>query len=800
MQSNNNLIEELPPTEQVIKAQEYIDSGMAIVPIPLGRKGPLVQGWNERDNVVTTLDAATRITGNMGIAHAYCAPYPTAALDIDDYELAKKWLLDKGIDVETMLESDDAVLIESGRENRTKFLFQLPDDVGVMTTVQVRHPVTNEMVLEFRCASKNGKTVQDVLPPSIHPDTGKPYRWAGKGHYSNLPILPPALIRVWIGLLDGKINAADAFNIPSSTAALPSGGLSSDAMHLNTKLAILTPEQKRDLRSALFYIPADDRNVWIDNGMPLKPLGEEGRVMFMEWSATSNKFDKADAARVWDSFAPTSISYKSIFAKAQELGWLNPAKKLPENIPTEIIWPIPQKLPPALLPVPKLDVSCLPAVLKAGVVDITDRLQCPLDYVVASLIVSAGALIGSKVGIYPKEHDETWTVFPCLWGGIVGPAGSMKTPAQNEAFKVHHQLEANAGMQYKNDLAQYARDTTKYESELAKYKPSGNTLPPIEPTKPTRKRYIMNDTTYQAMGVVLDDNPNGILAHSDEMSGLLQSLDTPGQEAARGFYLSGWGGSGSCNIDRIGRGSIQLTNYCISVFGGFQPDRLRGYVRQTQSGSSNNDGLIQRFQLLVWPDPIDHICIVDRAPNKQAIQDITAALTSLAQIQTGARLHFDAAAQVIFNQWQLDNEALLRSGDLDAARQSHIAKYRSLIPALALLYHLLNGHGGDVCAHCLSSAIEFSEYLKGHSNRIYGSVQGLDHAPMLELAKRLKAGALQDGFTLRELVHKGWAELGDKVRAQGALDGLVVRGWLVEAEVKTGGRPTTKYLISPSIG
>ena len=35
-------------------------------------------------------------------------------------------------------------------------------------------------VLEFRCGTADGLTVQDVLPPSMHPDTGMPYRWGGK--------------------------------------------------------------------------------------------------------------------------------------------------------------------------------------------------------------------------------------------------------------------------------------------------------------------------------------------------------------------------------------------------------------------------------------------------------------------------------------------------------------------------------------------------------------------------------------------------------------------------------------------
>ena len=44
----------------------------------------------------------------------------------------------------------------------------------------------------------------------------------------------------------------------------------------------------------------------------------------MEWSATSEKFNPADAARVWDSFKPERTHWTAVFKAAQSHGWLNP--------------------------------------------------------------------------------------------------------------------------------------------------------------------------------------------------------------------------------------------------------------------------------------------------------------------------------------------------------------------------------------------------------------------------------------------------------------------------------------------
>jgi putative DNA primase/helicase len=143
------------------------------------------------------------------------------------------------------------------------------------------------------------------------------------------------------------------------------------------------------------------------------------------------------------------------------------------------------------------------------------------------------------------------------------------------------------------------------------------------------------------------------------------------------------------------------------------------------------------------------------------------------------------------------NEKMLSSGRLDPARQSHFAKYRSLIPALALLFHLLDGHSGSVCEDCLDRAVAFAYYLKKHADRIYASVSGHDHAAVRMLAERLLNDQLPDGFTCRTLTLKGWAGLSTKEQAQAAIDALVEYNWLIETEIRSGGRPTVKYALSP---
>ena len=80
-----------------------------------------------------------------------------------------------------------------------------------------------------------------------------------------------------------------------------------------------------DLRSALLFMRSDDRELWVRMAHALKFLGDVGHRLWIEWSAMSEKFDAADAARVWDSCKPTQTHWKAVFAEAQRHGWINPA-------------------------------------------------------------------------------------------------------------------------------------------------------------------------------------------------------------------------------------------------------------------------------------------------------------------------------------------------------------------------------------------------------------------------------------------------------------------------------------------
>ena len=192
--------------------EEYLQNGWALTPVRRGTKKPHLTGWQLQDNSIHSVNDAYKIEESAGLLLAHCDP-PFMTLDVDDFLGAKKWLNKRGVDLAALLLAD-TVQISSGRSNRAKLLY-------TMDKPRLTHKIIEaaKTILEFRCADRNGGSVQDVLPPSIHPDTLQPYTWKGDWHC--VPEAPSSLLAIWdeISSPPKRIQSLDVgVDVPACTA------------------------------------------------------------------------------------------------------------------------------------------------------------------------------------------------------------------------------------------------------------------------------------------------------------------------------------------------------------------------------------------------------------------------------------------------------------------------------------------------------------------------------------------------------------------------------------------------------
>ena len=73
---------------------------------------------------------------------------------------------------------------------------------------------------------------------------------------------------------------------------------------------------------ALSYIPSHDRETWIQVGMALKQeYGDDGFLLFSQWSCTANSYNPEDTTSVWRSFKSKGVGIGSIFRLASQNGF-----------------------------------------------------------------------------------------------------------------------------------------------------------------------------------------------------------------------------------------------------------------------------------------------------------------------------------------------------------------------------------------------------------------------------------------------------------------------------------------------
>ncbi len=167
-------------------------------------------------------------------------------------------------------------------------------------------------------------------------------------------------------------------------------------------------------------------------------------------------------------------------------------------------------------------------------------------------------------------------------------------------------------------------------------------------------------------------------------------------------------------------------------------------------------------------------------------------------------LHFDLEAQELFNVWHGNLEIRLRSNDESPLLESHLAKYRKLMPQMAFISHVIaavtDGLTGPVASEHAVRGVQWCEYLEKHARRAYAIGSDQDIEPALALAEKIKTGSLPSPFTSREVYRHHWSNLDDPRLVGCAIAVLTDHDWLSITETKQErGAPREDVHIHPSL-
>ena len=504
-----------------------------------------------------------------------------------------------------------------------------------------------------------------------------------------------------------------------------------------------------------------------------------------------------------------------------------PADDTQCQAPSAPEWPEPIPLGRDIPSAPAFPMAALPQVLADFVRDNAERMQAPPDLVAIPALVALAGCIGKDAVIRPKRRDD-WQERACLWGNVIQPPGSMKSACVSKATSALRRVQAawsEADAETRADwLGKKAEADLRvkaWEGECAKrLKANANaTLPPKPhaaealPPEPKPRRIVTSDATIEKLAELMVES-RGMTLVRDELAGWLLNMARYNAGSDRQFYLEAYSG-GSFSIDRIRRGEMVVPDLYINIIGGIQPSVAR---KLFDTGDGGDDGFLDRFGLIAYPDLPDDWTLVDRWPDAAVRKAFNAACDLLVTTDWANVLHmeegskpfvrFSPEAQDIFDDWLKAHMRALPA-TAESAIGGFMGKARGLLCRLALVLHLTSWASGvepdakTVSVATLGQALTLLEtYLVPTWTRVMSAFGNMPATCGAHRIAKMIVDRRLSGIRVADITKQNWTGLRDRSAVLEALTVLMDHGWLAMPEKPVAGRngrPSSTYTVNPGI-
>lgn len=429
---------------------------------------------------------------------------------------------------------------------------------------------------------------------------------------------------------------------------------------------------------------------------------------------------------------------------------------------------------------------------------------CDMSYVALPLLSAIGAAIGNTRRIQLKKG---WSEPAIIWTACVGKSGSQKTPAFKLVMQPIRDRQGKALQCHNEAMELYESELATYERDYLNWKKKGNGDPPQKPQPPQADRFIVSDTTVEAMSPILLANPRGVLMARDELSGWFGAFNRYNGKAGadESHWLSMFNAE-SMIVDRktgMNR-AIYVPSAYVCISGGIQP----GILRKTLTSEHRESGMAARL-LMAWP-PMRPKRWTEAEVSDHLTRELTGVLDGLFALNHDVNAEGDPIPRILpltpagktawiafYNAHNAEQSEM--DGDLSAAW----SKLEGYAARFALLVHCVRMVTSDptladpdlIDEKSVAAGVALSQWFGHEAKRIYGMLaEDEDDRKCRELDDLIQSKG--GNITARELMRckGGYPKAED---ADAALQMLVENGWGVWEHVtpgKAGGAPTKRFV------
>jgi hypothetical protein len=334
-------------------------------------------------------------------------------------------------------------------------------------------------------------------------------------------------------------------------------------------------------------------------------------------------------------------------------------------------------------------IDIFPKPIQSYILECSETLDSSIDYMGCSLLWMISLSIGNAMQI---EVKKGWRELATIWVAIVGKAGIGKTPSiSNIIFPIE---KIN-----NREIANFIKEYEKYEFYSNLSKKEQEEYPEV--MKPTKKQFIANDITIEALVDLHQQNDISVGVFKDELAGWFKDMNKYKAGSDLEFWLSTWSGK-SVNLNRMTRAGSFVAKPLIPVLGGIQPTIFNSFY----TDDNKDNGFMDRM-LLSFPElAIEQYN--DREMDSNTIQwysDTIIAFFEAVKHRMIKRdedgniepkiVRFGAEAKIEWKRIFNEITNIQNSNEENEYMKSMLPKQKSYIPRFALLLHTFNAIGLD---------------------------------------------------------------------------------------------------------
>lgn len=268
----------------------FVDNGVALHWLQPGEKRPIAAGWSTAPRANRAdLERQHIPRANIGVRTGEPSLTPWGYLHVLDLDIRKPEAeVEAWADIRRLVPNLDGLPEAQSGSGAGRHFYFFSDT-----------PLRSEKLAKGDGFEIElfGTGKQAVLPPSIHPVTGKPYRW-----------IRPLLVETL------ELGVIPKINIKQEPIAVPT--VSNEEVDWDR------------VHSALQNTPASDYHDWTQVGMALHDASggsEQGFEVWCNWAKKDEKFSLKEHRAKWQSFKRSGVTIATLFKIATDHGWTPPA-------------------------------------------------------------------------------------------------------------------------------------------------------------------------------------------------------------------------------------------------------------------------------------------------------------------------------------------------------------------------------------------------------------------------------------------------------------------------------------------